>query len=105
MRTKPGRPYPLGATWDGAGVNFALFSEHAEKVFTLPRTNPPHQWERQFDTADDDAPAIVFDPGAVHDLRDRSSALFRTFLAASTEPAVTPVQAETMRKEIKRVAP
>ncbi len=28
----PGRPYPLGATWDGRGVNFALFSEHAEKV-------------------------------------------------------------------------
>jgi isoamylase len=28
----PGRPYPLGATWDGGGVNFALFSEHAEKV-------------------------------------------------------------------------
>jgi len=28
----PGAPYPLGATWDGEGVNFALFSEHAEKV-------------------------------------------------------------------------
>jgi glycogen operon protein len=28
----PGRSYPLGATWDGEGVNFALFSEHAEKV-------------------------------------------------------------------------
>ncbi len=28
----PGRPYPLGATWDGEGVNFALYSEHAEKV-------------------------------------------------------------------------
>src|SRR6187401_759887 len=28
----PGRPYPPGATWDGEGVNFALFSEHAEKV-------------------------------------------------------------------------
>lgn len=28
----PGRPYPRGATWDGEGVNFALFSEHAEKV-------------------------------------------------------------------------
>lgn len=27
-----GRPYPLGATWEGAGVNFALFSEHAEAV-------------------------------------------------------------------------
>jgi isoamylase len=29
---KSGRPYPLGATWDGKGVNFALFSAHAEKV-------------------------------------------------------------------------
>ena len=28
----PGNPYPRGATWDGEGVNFALFSEHAEKV-------------------------------------------------------------------------
>jgi len=28
----PGKPYPLGATWNGEGVNFAIFSEHAEKV-------------------------------------------------------------------------
>jgi len=28
----PGKPYPRGATWDGEGVNFALFSGHAEKV-------------------------------------------------------------------------
>ena len=28
----PGRPYPRGAFWDGEGVNFAIFSEHAEKV-------------------------------------------------------------------------
>ena len=28
----PGRPYPLGANWDGEGVNFALFSERAEAV-------------------------------------------------------------------------
>ncbi|MBI3029667.1 MAG: glycogen debranching protein GlgX [Candidatus Rokubacteria bacterium] len=32
MRTWPGNPYPLGATWDGAGVNFALFSENATAV-------------------------------------------------------------------------
>ena len=32
MRVWSGQPYPLGATWDGAGVNFALFSEHATKV-------------------------------------------------------------------------
>src|SRR3954471_10773622 len=28
----PGRPYPLGATWDGTGVNFAVYSENASKV-------------------------------------------------------------------------
>ncbi len=28
----PGAPYPLGATWDGLGVNFALFSAHATRV-------------------------------------------------------------------------
>src|SRR5881409_1834658 len=28
----PGSPYPLGATYDGAGTNFSLFSEVAEKV-------------------------------------------------------------------------
>jgi len=28
----PGRPYPQGATWDGTGTNFALFSENAEAV-------------------------------------------------------------------------
>ncbi len=28
----PGRPFPLGATWDGEGTNFALFSEHAQRV-------------------------------------------------------------------------
>ncbi|HVA49230.1 MAG TPA: glycogen debranching protein GlgX [Pirellulales bacterium] len=32
MRTWPGRPYPLGATWDGNGVNFALYSENATQV-------------------------------------------------------------------------
>ena len=32
MQIWPGRPYPLGATYDGAGVNFALFSEVADTV-------------------------------------------------------------------------
>ncbi len=32
MRVWPGSPHPLGATWDGEGVNFALFSEHATAV-------------------------------------------------------------------------
>jgi glycogen operon protein len=32
LRVWPGRPHPLGATWDGSGTNFALFSAHAERV-------------------------------------------------------------------------
>ena len=32
LRVWPGRPYPLGATYDGSGTNFSLFSEVAESV-------------------------------------------------------------------------
>ena len=32
VRVWPGRPGPMGATWDGSGTNFTLFSAHAEKV-------------------------------------------------------------------------
>jgi len=31
-KVRPGKPFPLGATWDGEGVNFALYSEHATGV-------------------------------------------------------------------------
>jgi isoamylase len=45
MHIGPGSPYPLGATWDGAGVNFALFSKHAAGVdlclFDTPES--PHE--------------------------------------------------------------
>ncbi|GAA4973486.1 glycogen debranching protein GlgX [Yinghuangia aomiensis] len=33
MQVWPGRPYPLGATYDGAGTNFAVFSEAAQRVW------------------------------------------------------------------------
>ena len=32
MRVRPGAPFPLGATWDGEGTNFSVFSRHAEAV-------------------------------------------------------------------------
>ena len=32
MKVWPGQPYPLGANWDGRGVNFAVFSEFATRV-------------------------------------------------------------------------
>ncbi|RQS12314.1 glycogen debranching enzyme GlgX [Burkholderia sp. Bp9002] len=31
-RLAPGRPYPLGARWDGLGTNFAVFSAHAQRI-------------------------------------------------------------------------
>ncbi len=45
MRVWPGSPRPLGATWDGEGVNFTLFSENAESVqlclFESPSSSQP----------------------------------------------------------------
>src|SRR5688572_14501461 len=32
MKIWPGQPYPLGATWDGFGTNFSVFSEVANRV-------------------------------------------------------------------------
>ncbi len=34
-KTWPGKPYPLGASWDGQGTNFSVFSENAEKIELL----------------------------------------------------------------------
>ncbi len=45
MRVWPGRPFPRGATWDGAGVNFGLFSEHATKVELCLFNSPSDQKE------------------------------------------------------------
>jgi glycogen operon protein len=43
----PGRAYPRGANWDGEGVNFALFSEHAEKVeLCIFDSNGRHELQR-----------------------------------------------------------
>jgi isoamylase len=44
---REGRPFPLGATWDGLGVNFALFSAHATKVeLCLFDQDGAHELER-----------------------------------------------------------
>ncbi|HWT12718.1 MAG TPA: glycogen debranching protein GlgX [Allosphingosinicella sp.] len=32
LRLEPGSAYPLGATFDGMGINFAVFSAHAERI-------------------------------------------------------------------------
>ncbi len=43
----PGKPYPLGATWDGQGVNFALFSEHATRVELCLFDSPGDEYESE----------------------------------------------------------
>ncbi len=45
MRVWPGLPYPLGASWDGRGVNFALFSENAERVELCLFDSPDQPYE------------------------------------------------------------
>jgi glycogen operon protein len=45
LRIWPGSPYPLGATWDGEGVNFALFSENATAVDLCLFESPDHARE------------------------------------------------------------
>ncbi len=49
-RLRPGRPHPLGATWDGIGVNFALYAPNAERVELL-----------LFDREDAEAPVSTVD--------------------------------------------
>ncbi|HEU4994233.1 MAG TPA: glycogen debranching protein GlgX [Gemmatimonadaceae bacterium] len=46
MRVWPGQPYPLGATWDGSGVNFALFSQNATDVELCLFDSPDDGTER-----------------------------------------------------------
>ncbi|HSP39175.1 MAG TPA: glycogen debranching protein GlgX [Frankiaceae bacterium] len=43
MQVWPGSPYPLGATYDGSGTNFALFSEVAESVELCLLGDGPYQ--------------------------------------------------------------
>src|SRR3954462_13012580 len=45
-RVLPGAPYPQGATWDGVGVNFAIFSENATKVELCLFDSPNAKKER-----------------------------------------------------------
>jgi len=62
----PGKPYPLGATWDGEGVNFALFSDHATGVELCLFDSPaaPHEYERISMPEQTDNVWHVYLPGA-----------------------------------------
>ena len=70
MPVWPGQPYPLGATWDGRGVNFAVFSEHATRVELC-----------LFDSVDDRTEAVCIP------LRERTDFIWHCYL-----PGVKPGQ-------------
>ena len=44
FKVLPGKPYPLGATWDGIGVNFALYSAHATEIELLLFDDSDHNY-------------------------------------------------------------
>src|SRR6201988_82068 len=46
---REGRPFPLGATWDGLGVNFAVFSAHATRVEVCLFDNDGNTETERFD--------------------------------------------------------
>ena len=46
LTTYPGSPHPLGATYDGHGINFALYSESASRVY-LCLFRPSHDEQKQ----------------------------------------------------------
>ncbi len=60
-----GEPYPLGATWRGNGVNFALYSEHATGVdlCLFDSVDSPHEQVRVRMTEQTDQVWHVFLPG------------------------------------------
>jgi len=63
VRVWPGSPYPQGATWDGQGVNFSIFSEHATGVELC-----------LFDAADDS------DEAARIEMRERTDLIWHCYL-------------------------
>jgi isoamylase len=85
---------------------YVMFNGGAEKhSFTLPKTSAGHVWERLFDTADGHAEPVRFSAGHKYKVTDRSVVVFRTRPTEEHEPDVTPLQAETLRKVVrKRVA-
>jgi glycogen operon protein len=78
-----------------------LNAHHEPLPFVLPETKPEHQWERMLDTADDPTAPGMFEGGETYSLQGRSLVVLRTRVPVETEPDVTPLQAESMRKEFQ----
>ena len=96
LRVEPSSPYPLGATWDGAGVNFEevddtgapivadtfllLLNAHHEAVpFILPAHRTRVRWELALDTREWEVSprGRTFRAGDQYPLEGRSLALLR----------------------------
>lgn len=60
----PGKPYPLGATWNGLGVNFALYSPRAERVELVFFDDP-----------------LAVTPSETHELPERTGPVWHGYLS------------------------
>jgi glycogen operon protein len=83
-----------------------LMNAHYEPVpFTLPTTNPGHKWERLFDTGGAGGPAESVGEGTQYLLGGRTTAMFRTRSELDAEPGPTPLQVESIRKDVRQAGP
>lgn len=113
MKIWPGKPYPLGATSDGAGVNFSLFSENANKVelclfdgpegqreTRIPMREQTHQiWHIYLPEARPGKKRRTMRGGDIYDMKDRSIAMLQ--LPRSTNGEEKRTRSRSALRQIK----
>jgi len=76
----------------GDTLFFVLNPTPDATTFTLPVTNPDHEWELLLDTADDDHAPLRLAGKGTYSVQDRSLVVFRTRPEADLQPDVAPVK-------------
>jgi glycogen operon protein len=83
-----------------------LLNAHHEPIpFMLPATKAEHHWETLHDTSQDLGEPIYFEGGESYKVQGRSLAVLRARVRAEPVPAVSTMQAETLRKEVRTPMP
>jgi glycogen operon protein len=82
----------------GDTLYIMLNPTHELATFTLPITNPDHEWELLFDTADDEHAPLVLAGKKKYAVKDRSLAVFRTRPEGDLQPDVAPVKRVKKKK-------
>ena len=94
LRVWPGRPYPLGATWDGSGTNFAIYSEHATSVELCLFDRPSMRSENRTASSSSNRPTWSGTPTCPTSCPGSSTA------TASTVPTIRPKGIASIRNKV-----